>query len=94
MIKVHTVGFLGGPVVKNPPCNARDTGLIPLSHFLGGSVVKNLPTIQEIWVQSLGLKDPLEKEMTTHSSVLAWRIPGTGESGRRPSMGSHRVGHD
>ena len=36
----------------------------------------------------------LEKEMATYSSVLAWRIPGTGEPGRRPSMGSHRVGHD
>ena len=36
----------------------------------------------------------LEKEMTTHSSVLAWRIPGTGEPGELPSMGSHRVGHD
>ena len=36
----------------------------------------------------------LEKEMATHSSVLAWRIPGTGEPGRRPSMGSNRVGHD
>ena len=36
----------------------------------------------------------LEKEMATHSSVLAWRIPGTGEPGRLPSMGSHRVGHD
>ena len=36
----------------------------------------------------------LEKEMTTHSSVLAWRIPGTGEHGKLPSMGSHRVGHD
>ena len=36
----------------------------------------------------------LEKEMATHSNVLAWRIPGTGEPGRRPSMGSHRVGHD
>ena len=38
--------------------------------------------------------DPLEKEMATHSSVLAWRIPGTGEPGRLPSMGSHRVRHD
>jgi len=37
---------------------------------------------------------PLEKEMATHSSVLAWRIPGTGEPGGPPSMGSHRVGHD
>ena len=38
--------------------------------------------------------DALEKEMATHSSVLAWRIPGTGEPGGLPSMGSHRVGHD
>ena len=41
-----------------------------------------------------GLEDPLEKEMATHSSVLAWRIPGMGEPGGLPSMGSHRVGHD
>ena len=45
-------------------------------------------------VQSLGWEDPLEKEMATHSSVLAWRILGTGEPGGLPSMGSHRVGHD
>ena len=49
---------------------------------------------QETWVQSLGQEDSLEKEMATHSSVLAWRIPGTGEPGGLPSMGSHRVGHD
>ena len=42
----------------------------------------------------LGWEDPLEKEMATHSTVLAWRIPGTGEPGGLPSMGSHRVGHD
>ena len=41
-----------------------------------------------------GWEDPLEKEMATHSSVLAWRIPGTGEPGGLPSMGSHRVRHD
>ena len=40
--------------------------------------VKNLPTVQETWVQSLGWEDPLEKGMATHSSILAWRIPGTG----------------
>ena len=45
-------------------------------------------------VQSLGQDDPLAEEMATHSSVLAWRIPGTGEPGRLPSMGSHRVGND
>ena len=57
-------------------------------------MVENLPAMQEIQVQSLGGEDPLEKEMATHSSVLAWRIPGTGKPGELPSMGSHRVGHD
>ena len=56
--------------------------------------VKNLPAMQETWVQSLGGEDPLQEGMATHSSVLAWRIPGTGEPGGLPSMGSHRVGHD
>ena len=55
--------------------------------------VKRLPAVRETWVQPLGPEDPLEKEMATHSSVLAWRIPGTGEPGGLPSMGSHRVGH-
>ena len=44
-------------------------------------VVKDLPAVQETWVQSLGQEDPLEKEMATHSSIIAWRIPGTEEPG-------------
>ena len=56
--------------------------------------VKRLPTMQETWVQSLGWEDPLEKEMATHSSSLAWRIPWMEESGRLQPMGSQRVGHD
>ena len=56
--------------------------------------VKNLLAMQETQVQPLGQENPLEKEMATHSSVLAWRIPGTGKPGGLPSMGSHRVGHD
>ena len=52
--------------------------------------VKNPPALQKTWSQSLGGEDPLEKGMTTHSSVLAW----TEESGRLQSMGSQRVGHD
>ena len=56
--------------------------------------VKRLPTMQETWVQSPGQEDPLEKEMATHSSILAWRIPQTEEPGGLQSMGSHRVGHD
>ena len=50
--------------------------------------------MQETQLGSLDWKDPLEKEMATHSSVLAWRIPGMGEPGGLPSLGSHRVGHD
>ena len=61
---------------------------------LVAQTVKNPPAMQEMWVQSLGPEDPLEKEMATHSSVFAWRIPGTGEPGGLPSLGSHRVGHD
>ena len=56
--------------------------------------VKNLPAMKETWVQFLGQEDILEKEMATHSSILAWRIPWTKEPGGLPSMGSHRVGHD
>ena len=56
--------------------------------------VKCLPTVRETQVRSLGREDPLEKEMTTHSSILVWRIPWTEESGRLQSMGSQRVGHD
>ena len=50
--------------------------------------------MQEIWVQCLGEEDPLEKEMATHSSILAWEIPWTEEPGRLQSMGLQRVGHD
>ena len=57
-------------------------------------VVKNPPAMGKTLVLSLGWEDPLEEEMATHSSVLAWRIPGTGEPGGLLSMGSHRVGHD
>ena len=55
-------------------------------------MVKNLPTRQEIRVQFLGQEDPLEKEMATHSSILAWKIPWTQDPGLQ-SMGSQRVGH-
>ena len=57
-------------------------------------MVKRLAARQETRVQSLGQEDPLEKEMATHSSILAWRIPGTEEPGGLQSLGSQRVGHD
>ena len=56
--------------------------------------MKHLSVVQETWVRSLGWEDPLEKEMATHSSTLAWKIPWTEEPGRLQSMGSQTVGHD
>ena len=56
--------------------------------------VKNPPVIQETRVQSLGREDPLEKGMTAHSSILAWRIPWTEEPGGLRSIGLQKVGHD
>ena len=62
--------------------------------FPGGSVVENLPAMQETQVRSLDQEDPLEKEMTTHSSILAWKIPWTEEPGGLQSMVSQGVGHN
>ena len=56
--------------------------------------LKRLPPMRETRVRSLGREDPLEKEMATHSSTLAWRIPWREEPARLQSMGSQRVGHD
>ena len=69
-----------------------------MSFYKGASLVaqrlKCLPAMQETLVQSLSWEDPLEKEMATHSSILAWRIPWTEEPGGLESTGSQRVGHD
>ena len=61
---------------------------------LVAQTVKRLPTMRETWVQSLGQEDLLEKEMATHSSILAWKIPWMEEPGRLQFMGSQRVGDD
>ena len=61
---------------------------------LVAQLVKNLPTVQETRVPSLDWEDPLEESMATHSSFLAWRIPGTEEPGGLQFMVSQRVGHD
>ena len=87
------------------PCKALVLGQqvftpfhLVLSSFIWASLVaqmvKRLPTMQETWVRSLGQEDPLGKELATHSSVLAWKIPWTEEPGRLPFMGMQRVGHD
>ena len=57
-------------------------------------MVKHLPTMRETWVRSFGQEDPLEKEIATHSSTLAWEIPWMEVPGRLQSMGLQRVGHD
>jgi len=61
---------------------------------LVAQLVKSLPVVRETWVLSLGREDPLEKEMASHSSVLAWRIPWMEEPGGLQSTGSQRVGHN
>ena len=65
-----------------------------MGSFEGSSDGKVSACIQETQVRSLGWEDLLEKEMATHSSILAWRIPRMEEHGRLQSMGSQRVGHD
>ena len=72
---------------KVHPVKARLTSLV-------AQTVKCMPTMRETWVRSLGGEDSLEKEIATHSSTLAWKIPWTEEPGRLQSMGSQRVGHD
>ena len=78
---------------------SRDwTHISYISCIAGASLVaqsvKNLPVVQETWVQSLGWEDPLEKEMATHFSILAWKISWTEEPGGLQSKGSQRVRHN
>ena len=68
--------------------------VLGIERGLVAQMVKSLPAMRETWVQSLGREDPLEKQIATHSNVLAWRIPWTEEPGGLQSMGLQRVGHD
>ena len=68
--------------------------IVYIKNFPGGSDVKRLPTVWETRVQSLGPEDPVGKEMATHSSTLAWKIPWMEERGGPQSLGSQRVGQD
>ena len=76
-------------LVKNPPTIWKAWVI-----DLVAQMVKHLPAMWETWVWSLGQEDPLEKEMATHSSTLAWKIPWMEEPGRLQSMGLQRVEHD
>ena len=71
-----------------------DVIMVSLGASLVAQMVKSLPAVWETGVQSLGGEDALEKEMATHSSIFAWRIPWTEEPGGLQSMGSQRVQHD
>ena len=104
------MGFLSSSAGKESTCDAGDSGSIPGSGSSPGEgigyplqypwaslvaqTVKNPPAMQDSWVLSLGWEDPLEEGMATHSSILAWRIPETGEPDGLLSTGLHRVGHD
>ena len=74
-----------------PACHRGD---IYIHASLVAQRLKSLPARWEAWVRFLGREDPLEKEMATHSSILAWRIPRMEEPGGLQSMGSQRVGQD
>ena len=89
------------PAWKPPPISpipTRNTQMGICKTHQGASfvaqLVKKLSAVQETWVRSLGWEDPLEKEMATHSSILAWKISWTEETGGLHSMGSQRVRHD
>ena len=87
--------FLGSKITVEGDCSHEiKRYFIHRRTSLVAQRVKHLPAIRETWVRSLGWEDPLEKEMATHSSTLAWKIPWTEKPGRLQSMGSQRVRHD
>ena len=108
--KFPHMGFTHSSVGRESTCNVGDPGSIPGSGRSSragigcplqyswapvvAQLVKNPPVMRETWVRILGWEDPLEKGKATHSSILARRIPWTGEPGRLRSTGSQRVGHD
>jgi len=88
-------GCLAGTALKVPRCDCLHISVhpVPCGASLVAQMVKSLPAMQEIWVQSLGQEDPLEKVVATHSCTLAWKSPWTDEPGGLQSMGLQRVGH-
>ena len=84
--------------LENPPQNPSLVGWVGLQHIPGGASGKEPPPAnaktQEMRVRSLGWEEPLEEEMATQSSILAWRIPWTEEWGRLRSIGLQKIGHD
>ena len=89
-LKYHSIPWLHNVLVTALPSKVE---YIPRASLVAQRL-KVLPAMQETWVRSLGWEDPLEKEMATHSSILAWRIPWMEEPGGLQSMGLQRVGHE
>ena len=94
----HTNGSIHWSAPFDTIYQTKNYRLVDLEFSSRASLVaqflKSLPAMQETWVRSLGQEDPLEKEMASHSSILAWRIPWTEKPGRLQSMGSQRIRHD
>ena len=84
IVRLYRVGHSMGSIAKKLDCDKAP----------GTQMIKNLPAMQDTQVRSLGREDPLEKQMTTHSSILAWKIPWTEEPGGPQSMGLQKAGHD
>ena len=84
----------GGTLCDNLLLNEDSVNEVMPFAFLVAQRIKHLPAMQETRVRSLGWEDPLEKEMATYSSILAWRIPWTEEPGGLQSTGPQRVGHN
>ena len=91
---ISTLRLLFTHIVNPAPGTRFIDSRVMTWDFPGGSVLRVQLPMQEMWVQSLDQEDPLEKEMATHSSILAWRIPWTEEPGGLQSMGSQRVRHN
>ena len=81
-------GFPLSNKLKKNARKLREETFAPVFFLVVAQLVKNLPAMQETWVPSLGLNNPPEESMATHSSILAWRIPWTEEPGGLQSMGS------
>ena len=92
------ISYPGTPL-EEPHLDNRSASFLKLQGIgyktsLVAQMVKHLPTMWETWVRFLGQEDPLEKEMATHSSTLAWKIPWMEEPRRLQSVGPQRVGHN
>ena len=81
-------------ITRNAGLDEAQAGIKFARRNINNLRLKHLTPMQETWVRSLGQEDPLEKEMATHSSILAWRISWTEEPGRLQSMGLQKVRHD